>query len=212
MTSQPVNMGAAVLCGGKSQRMGQPKHSLPFGDDECLLQRVLRTLQAVADPIAVVAADEQALPALPEDVVILRDERPNLGPLSGLATALTAMQARCEVLYASSCDVPFLQPSFVTGLFSRLGDSDMAIVRGEKHAHPLAAIYRTRIAPQLRTLLDANRLRPIFLLDECDAVIVTENEMREFDPNLQTLRNVNTPEQYTEALRLAGLTASEGSK
>lgn len=191
--------------------MGQPKHSLPFGE-ECLLQRVVRTLKTVAEPVTVVAAVGQTLPSLPEDITLLRDERANLGPLSGLATALSALQDRCEAVYASSCDAPFLQTSFVQGLLSFLGERDMAIVRGEKHAHPLAAIYRTRLASKLTTLLNNNRLRPIYLLDECDAVVVTENAMREFDPDLQTLRNVNTPEQYREALQSAGLATPEGSE
>lgn len=207
---EPDTIGAVVLCGGKSQRMGRAKHTLPFGD-ECLLQRVVRILQPIAAPIAVVAAEGQSVPVLPDGVVVVRDERPDLGPLSGLATGLSALRERCDAVYASSCDVPFLQTQFATGLHSRLNGHDLAIVRGEKYAHPLAAVYRTDLADKLNELLNANRLRPIFLLEECDAVVVSEEQMRQFDPELQTLRNVNTPEQYAEALSLAGLPTPEGS-
>ena len=48
-------LGAVVLCGGRSSRMGRPKAWLPFGD-EVLLQRVVRRIAEAAWPIAVVAA------------------------------------------------------------------------------------------------------------------------------------------------------------
>ena len=36
-----MNLGAVVLCGGESRRMGQPKAWLPFGPER-MLQRVVR--------------------------------------------------------------------------------------------------------------------------------------------------------------------------
>ena len=41
MSSLTATVGGIVLCGGKSSRMGQPKYTLPFGD-EVLLQRIVR--------------------------------------------------------------------------------------------------------------------------------------------------------------------------
>ena len=67
--------------------MGRPKAWLPFGD-EVLLQRVVRILQTVFDPIVVVAAPDQELPVLPDSVVVARDDREYLGPLNGLAVGL----------------------------------------------------------------------------------------------------------------------------
>ena len=73
-------MGGVVLCGGQSSRMGRPKASLSFGD-ELLLQRVARRLGEAVSPLVVVAAAEQALPELPPEVRVVRDQRPALGPL-----------------------------------------------------------------------------------------------------------------------------------
>ncbi|MCA9117229.1 MAG: NTP transferase domain-containing protein, partial [Planctomycetaceae bacterium] len=56
-----TRVAGIVLCGGRSSRMGQPKHLLPFGD-ETMLQRVVRTLSAVVSPVVVVAARGQQLP------------------------------------------------------------------------------------------------------------------------------------------------------
>src|SRR5215216_3969334 len=105
-------VGGIVLCGGRSSRMGRPKAWLPFGD-EVLLQRVVRILSAVVDPIVVVAAPDQELPSLPPATLIARDDREYLGPLNGLATGLSALRGRADVAYLSSCDVPFLRAAFV---------------------------------------------------------------------------------------------------
>lgn len=191
------------MCGGKSHRMGQPKHLLPFGD-ECLLQRVVGVLTPLSKTTCVVAAADQEMPSLPEEVLVARDEQPDLGPLSGLATGLKRVSESVQAVYVSSCDAPFLNAAFVSGLASQLGGHDIVIVKGERHFHPLAAVYRTRIAGKVCELVDARRLRPIFLLEECDARVVMEEDMREFDPDLLSLRNMNTPDDYRDALVLAG--------
>ena len=84
-----MTAGGIVLCGGKSTRMGVPKATLPFGP-ETMLQRVVRLLGTVVTPIVAVAAREQVLPELPDDVIVTRDEREAKGPLEGLRAGLSS--------------------------------------------------------------------------------------------------------------------------
>src|SRR5262245_47343626 len=109
-----------VLCGGCSTRMGIAKATLPFGN-ETLLQRVVRLLHTVVDPIIVVGAREQVLPALPVDVVVARDERNQSGPLEGLRAGLRALPNHVEIAYATGCDAPLLEPRFVERMIELLG-------------------------------------------------------------------------------------------
>src|SRR6188472_4226302 len=76
-----------VLAGGRSTRMGTSKAWMPFGP-ETMLQRVVRLLGDVVDPIVVVAADGQDLPVLRPGVRIIRDEREGRGPLEALRAGL----------------------------------------------------------------------------------------------------------------------------
>ena len=57
-----MNIGGVILCGGESRRMGRPKAWLPFGP-ETLLQRVVRLIGEVVNPLVVVAAPDQDVPA-----------------------------------------------------------------------------------------------------------------------------------------------------
>jgi molybdenum cofactor guanylyltransferase len=197
--------GAIILCGGKSSRMGQDKATLPFGP-ELMLQRVIRIISQVVDPtaIVVVAAPQQILPALPTEVIVTRDERPGRGPLEGLAAGLRSMPSSVSAIYATSCDVPLMVPEFVAAMFDKLGESDIAVPFDGQFHHPLAAVYRPSVLQVVDRLLESDRLRPKFLFEEVRTKEVPIDELRNHDPELTTLMNLNHPEDYSTALRIAG--------
>jgi molybdopterin-guanine dinucleotide biosynthesis protein A len=199
--------GAVVLCGGHSRRMGKPKAWLAFGP-EPMLARVVRRLGEAADPIVVVAALGQELPALPAGVRLVRDPVPDRGPLQGLAAGLGALPETVELVYASATDVPFLEPAWVDRLHQLIGEHDLAIPFIDGYHHPLAALYRrATVLPAISALLAVDRLRPVFLLDAVCTRVVEATELRCVDPELRTLRNLNTPEDYQQALAEAGFGA-----
>jgi molybdopterin-guanine dinucleotide biosynthesis protein A len=156
-------------------------------------------LRALADPceeIVIVSRRGQALPPAPPlpsptRLVHAFDTVEGRGPLAGLAAGLSALSA--ERAYASSCDVPFLSPSFVRATDAALGAHDVAITRADGRHHPLAAVYRkATVAPAVEDLLAADRLRPVFLLERLSHV-----ELSPAYPGLLSLENANTPEDLT---------------
>jgi molybdopterin-guanine dinucleotide biosynthesis protein A len=195
-----VKAGGIVLCGGKSTRMGTPKALLPFGP-ETMLQRVVRLLGTVVSPIVAVAAREQELPPLPGDVLVTRDEREARGPLEGLRAGLKGLPQSVDAAYVTSCDVPLLVPAFVEHMLALLGDHDIAVMEIDGFTHPLSAVYRRAVLAQVESLLAQDRLRPVFLFDAVNTRRVSPDEMRVADPDLRTLRNLNTREDYEAALR-----------
>jgi len=198
----PVNVAGIVLCGGESSRMGRPKAWLPFAG-EIMLPRVVRLLREAVGPVVVVAAPGQDVPLLPTEVAIVRDEEKGRGPLQGLAAGLAALRGRADAAYLSSCDVPFLKPAFVRRLVELLGDHVICVPRIGDHHHPLAAVYRLDVEPVVRRLLAENRLRPFFLFEAVATRVVEAAELADVDPTFQTLRNLNTPEEYEAAVREA---------
>jgi molybdopterin-guanine dinucleotide biosynthesis protein A len=204
-----MSLGAVILCGGESRRMGQPKAWLAFGPER-MLQRVVRQVATVVQDVAVVAAPGQVLPSLPPAVIVARDPVRGRGPLQGLAAGLAALPDSIELAYATATDVPFLHPGWIRRLAELVGANDLAIPHCEGYHHPLAAIYRrATVLPVIEALLRANRLRPVFLIDAVPTRIVSEEELREVDPRLGSLRNLNTPEHYHAALAEAGFDATE---
>jgi molybdopterin-guanine dinucleotide biosynthesis protein A len=187
--------------------MGRPKAWLPIGG-ETLLERVVATLSRVVEPIVIVGAPGQDLPLLSHEVTIVRDAVQGRGPLQGLSAGLRAIAPSAEAAYVSSCDVPLLQEAFVRLVVGSLGDNDVAVPFTEARHHPLAAAYRTRVVDEVDRLLAANRLRPIFLFEAVRTRILSEEELRRHDPKLDSLRNVNTPEEFQAALAELGISES----
>lgn len=203
------NPGGIVLCGGKSTRMGAPKASLPFGP-ETMLQRIVRLLGPIVSPIVVVAAADQELPPLPAGVIVTRDERQGRGPLEGLRAGLKALPDHADPAYVTSCDVPLLVPGFVRRMLDLAHGHDIAVMEIDGFAHPLSAVYRRATLAPVEDLLARDRLRPVFLFEAVDTRRVRPEEMTA-DPDLRTLRNLNTREDYERALADAGLDPTSGT-
>ena len=203
-----MKFGGIVLCGGRSSRMGKPKAWLPFGD-ELMLPRVVRLVRAAVDSVVVVAAPGQDVPPLPAGVRVVRDEAEGKGPLGGLAAGLAALEGPADAAYLSSCDVPLLKPEFVRAMFDILTKPkcggpraiDASAPRTGGRLHPLAAAYRVGVLPRVREMLAADRLRMTDLLDAITTVVIDAENLAGIDPDLRSLRNVNTPDEYAAALR-----------
>jgi molybdopterin-guanine dinucleotide biosynthesis protein A len=182
--------------------MGTSKALLPFGT-ETMLQRVVRILSSLVSPLVVVAAADQELPELPTGVIVTRDERPERGPLEALRAGLKALPEQVDRAYVTSCDVPLLVPGFVTQMLDHSREHDIAVMDIDGFPHPLSAVYRRSVLADVEGLLAQDRLRPVFLFDAVRTRRVRQEEMTS-DPELRTLRNLNTPDDYQQALRDAG--------
>lgn len=184
-----------VLAGGLSTRMGRPKAAL-LVDGVPLVQRVVDRLRQAFDEVWVVAAAGQSLP--PTDAPVARDARSASGPLGGLEAALSA--AASDAVFAVSCDLPSLQPALARRMVELSRGFDAAIPRWDGRLHPLLGVYGRSLLPQVRALLDAGRLRPVFLLEHGRTRIVEDTELRPADPAGLSFRNVNTPDELAAAL------------
>jgi molybdopterin-guanine dinucleotide biosynthesis protein A len=184
--------------------MGRPKALLPFGP-ELMLQRVVRLLREAVPRVIVVAAPGQELPPLPSEATVVRDRREGRGPLEGLAAGLAALPAEATTAYVTSCDVPLLRPAFVRRMTELHAGHEIAVPWAGGYHHPLAAVYSQAVLPHAERLLAEDRLRPVFLFEVADTRVVGEEELRDIDPELVSLRNVNEPQDYGAALAEAGL-------
>ena len=159
-----------------------------------------------ADAVVVVAAPGQDCPPLPDSVRIVRDSVSGRGPLQGLAAGLAALPAAAEIVFATATDAPFLRPAWIRRLHELIGEDDLALPFVEGFHHPLSAVYRRATTlPAIENLLSQNRLRLLNLMEALRTHVVEGDELRLVDPELASLRNLNTPEDYAKALSDAGL-------
>jgi molybdopterin-guanine dinucleotide biosynthesis protein A len=194
---QPIpEATAVVLAGGKSSRMGRPKSLLLF-DGKPLILHLARALERMFPEIVIVAAPEQELPPLP--AILVRDEVPYQGPVGGIYYGLRAASGKS--CFVTSCDVAFLNPSLISHLLSKISEYDVVVPHWQERFQPLHAVYRTSVLPLLKEQLDRGELRPIFLFDKVRTRKIDENEIKIFDPDGLSFFNMNTPDDYQQALQ-----------
>lgn len=202
---------AIVLCGGKSSRMGTDKAALPFGA-ESLATRVVGVLRQVValERIVVVAAAEQRLPRMPAGLIIARDLRPERGPLEGIAAGLRAAAPLAECAFVTACDVPLLRAEFVARLFiiaeaAAAEGFPITVPGDEVKCYPLTGVYHTEVLPAVERRLAADQLRVRDLFQDVPTRYVPLEDLRDVDPELASLENVNHPQEYRRALNHVGL-------
>ncbi len=179
--------------------MARDKASLPFGD-ETMLERVIRAVSQVVSEVWVVGREGQEVPG---HTRVARDAAEGLGPLAGLCAGLEAMDA--ERAFLTTCDVPLLKPAYVERMLALSQGHPIAVPRVGEHTMVTSAVYSREVLPVAKRLVEDRKLRPLFLIDAFEARFVSEEELRQVDPELDSLRDCNTPEAYRDALRSAGL-------
>jgi molybdenum cofactor guanylyltransferase len=180
-----------VLAGGRSSRMGTPKAWLDWHGSTLLRRTCGVVARGSGGPVVVVRAPGQRLPALPAGVRVVEDAREGKGPLQGLLAGLEAVDG--ELAFAASTDMPFLHPRFVAAVCAAARDADAAVPHVGGFRQPLAAAYRTALAPLVAELVDADRMKPAFLFERCDTRWLDDL------PHPESVRNLNTREDYEAA-------------
>jgi molybdopterin-guanine dinucleotide biosynthesis protein A len=188
-----------VLAGGASRRMGRPKAGLTL-EGATMLDRTARMLGSVCRKVVVVG-ESRVAPTVP-DVKMLPDDRPGNGPLGGILSAL----GECSTEYALllSCDLPYMSRRFLEYLL------EVAVSQGAQVTVPqtadgrlqtLAAVYRRTCAGAFRARLACGDLKiaHAFRGLNCRLVSASELNRQGFSPCI--FGNMNTPEDYAQALR-----------
>ena len=206
MQSSMANVGGIVLCGGKSSRMGRPKPWLPIAGVP-MLCRVVQTLAQVVQPVVVVSARELTLPPLPAEVIIAYDEQPDRGPMQGLAAGLACIAERADAAFVTSCDVPLLRAAFVKRMMELAEGYSLCLPDFADGAHPLAGVYRVSMLAEVQALLNRDQLRLLDLLDRVPTRRVREAELLDIDPEFVSLRNINTPAEYSRLSEISDSTS-----
>jgi molybdopterin-guanine dinucleotide biosynthesis protein A len=186
--------------------MGAAKAGLEWHGSTLLYRAAAIVGRAVDGVVVVVAAPGQELPELPAGVQVVEDPVEGLGPMQGLAAGLAALEDRAEAAFVCSTDLPFLHPAYVRRVLRGFtGEVEVVLPVARGFRQPLAAAYRTRIAGLVADLLARGADRPGMIFKHCavaqleDAALLADKALAEHDPGLESVVNVNTPEDYRAA-------------
>lgn len=181
--------------------MGADKGLAEVAPGVRVVDRMLQTLEEVAEEVVAVTNDPAKFEGLPVRVVV--DPVPFEGPLAALREGLRA--SRTEWSLAVSCDLPLLGAGFVRHLWSLRGGVDAVVPRtADQGPHPLCALYHRGCLAAIGEALARGERRMIAFHPSVRVRWAEEAELRRAEPGLDSLVNVNTPEELREVRERLG--------
>lgn len=190
-----------IQAGGQSSRMGEDKALKTFLGRP-LIQRVVDRLSTIADEIIVTTNR-------PEDYAFLGlrpipDLKPGRGALGGLYTAVAS--AAHPIVAVVACDMPFASATLLeaAGRLMVQEEADVVIPKSEQGYEPLHAIYRRATClPAIESAIEADQWKVIAWFPQVKVRTLTSEEIQQHDPTGLAFWNVNTPDEFAEAEKIA---------
>lgn len=208
-------LSAVILAGGLNRRMGREKaflshRGLPF------VAAIAGQLSLISDDVVVVVGDKEPSEfgeRLGEGARVYRDERYLSNPLGGVLTGLGLVRHPQSAIVG--CDTPMLKAEVIECLYDEMGDHAAAVPVWEGDEilsmEPLCAVYSVAEAKKAAAKAlesDASLKRMVMLLG--DVRYVDVSRLRLLDPSLDSLVDVNTPEEYDRLESRARVPSGQG--
>jgi molybdopterin-guanine dinucleotide biosynthesis protein A len=190
-----------IQAGGQSSRMGEDKALKTFLGRP-LIQRVVDRLSSIVGEIIITTnrPDDYEFLNLP----LFPDLKPGRGALGGLYTAIAS--ARNPIVAVVACDMPFASATLLEAASSLLLEKevDVVIPKSEEGYEPLHAVYRRETClPAIEAAIDADQWKVISWFPQVKVHTLTSDEIKRYDLLGLAFWNVNTPEEFAEAEKIA---------
>lgn len=178
-----------ILAGGKSLRYGTNKALVKI-DGIPLIERVINVMGSLFRHLILITntPDEYSYLKLPMHEDLIK----GLGPIGGIFTAL--MTIRNEAGFFVACDMPHLNRDLIHHMVEVQYDFDAVVPRTQEGTEALHALYGKRCLPPIKRLIDSSQYQIFRFFPKVSVRYVDENEIRRFDPQLESFFNINKPD------------------
>lgn len=191
----------AILCGGRSRRMGRPKALLPWNGATLLEHARDRLLSAGLEPVLLGPADwagTYGLRWIPDAVE-------DAGPLGGVLAALALGD-----VFALAVDVPLLEVDEIAALVREGTISGAATIPGSAGSiHPLSAFWPADLLGPLGRYVEAGGRSAHGFLSGVPHRLLGDADLLRLGVDPRHFANVNTPAEYEVARIAAGQVGAE---
>jgi len=174
--------------------MGRDKAFLQL-DGTPLIQIVIDRIAAVCTEVLIVAGEIAPYGGL--GATVIEDQFQGVGVLGGLHAGLAA--ASHETTLAVGCDMPFLKPDLLRAFARWLEGYDVAVLEHGGYVEPLHGAYGRTCLEPIEAVIHQGKRRIISFFPHVSVRTITPEEITPLDPDLESFRNLNTPEEWQAA-------------
>lgn len=184
----------AILAGGQSRRFGGDK-TLQTINGRSMTSILVQNIGGLSEDIMVICKNPTKFRDV-ENVRFLSDAYKTQCPLVGIITAI--MHAKHDKIFVVSADTPFVQSELVEYMSGKNGD--VVLPKTNNKVHTLTGFYSKNLFHAMYQNYLKGNYRIIDILEESLITYVDEKECREHDKNLLSFININTKEDYSDAM------------
>ncbi len=183
-----MTVGALLLAGGRSRRMGEDKTLLPYKGGT-LLSHAAAVLEGFEEKLLSVGDTGYTVPGWRT----VPDIIPDRGPLGGIYSALRCCHS--DALLVLPCDLPCFPRRLAEYLASFAGEgwNAWAMRSRDGRLQPLCGVYTVACLPLLEQVLEERDGRISALLERAEAHILPAADTPFPDT---VFCNINTPQDY----------------
>ena len=187
---KPNDISVAVLAGGLSRRMGRDKSFVPLKGTP-MIEHTLARVRLLNLPVMLITNQPESFEQF--DVPLHGDVLKQKGSLVGLYSALYHSPTLYTLCIA--CDMPLLNVGLLKYLISLRDGFDAVVPCPANQAEPLHTVYHRSCLPVIEGQIMQGNMQISRLYGRLNTRFVTDAEVRDYDPNLRSFMNANTPDE-----------------
>lgn len=179
---------AAILCGGKSRRMGFDKRDIKI-DGKLLIEIIAEQLEQVFEEVILVSNDKEKFRHMKYRVV--EDLIPDSGAIGGIYTALKYSSS--NYVFLTACDMPIINLHYIKYMIELIKSESFQGVASYNSGQiePLQAFYSKGMVSIFKQQLDENNFKLLKAISNCNMHYVEDEIVRRHCKDMSIFTNLN---------------------
>ena len=188
-----------ILAGGVSRRLNYRNKALLKIGCKSIIEHIIDALSDVTESILLITNSPDEYEHL--GLSMFRDIIPGSGSLGGIYTGIKVSKTHYNLIVA--CDIPFIQPHFLTFLMDQMKGYDVTIPITPDGNQPTCAIYSENCLEPIEIQINTGNFKIVDFFPHVKVNRVVLSALYPcYDPNM--FLNINTSEDYLRAIAIAG--------
>ena len=188
------DLTVVILAGGQSKRMGSDKGFLPFSNST-FSSKVIALGKSISDVVIVSVGDHNHDSYSQENILTIRDEKPETGPMGGVISVLPHIKTSWFLVI--SVDTPMVNQEMISELWMSKERFEAVVFESGNRIHPLVGLYHISTKGFWSNCYSKNNLKVTDLVNQLRLKTSEANS-----DVTSRLKNINTPDEYKELIEL----------
>ncbi len=198
-----------ILAGGRNTRFPGRKKTFRKVGEKTILEIIRHVFSRLFPEVIIVVNEPKDFAGL--DMMVVTDIDPSRCALAGLHAGL--FYASKPYAYVTACDTPFINQSVIEHIVGKIHPQyDVILPRTEAGLEPLSAVYSKKCIPRIEANLEKKKFMIKKSYNKKKVREIPVNHLKQLDPDMNFIFNVNTQNDLETANRIAGQIKRPGPK